>query len=109
MKNILFSSLLTATIVLIGQSYPVLFGLLVYFGFAYLFATKIMVPIILEQNRRIFGSDSYKFMPIDYFFEIVSSVVWPVSFIMISIIEYDTLKKLYNLPSIRNPFFWEEK
>lgn len=109
MKNILFSSLLTATIVLIGQSYPVLFGLLVYFGFAYLFATKIMVPVITAVNCRIFDLGSYKLDSNDYAFTVVLSVVWPVSFIVISIIEYDTLKKLYNLPSIRNPFFWEGK
>jgi len=40
---------------------------------------------------------------------VMFSIFWPIAAITIGLFDYSFFKELYNLPSWRLPFYWEEK
>ena len=104
MKNIIISSVIASTLVLLGQNYPFLFILIVYFGIAFFLRTKMFVPVI--NSMKIYNK---KWQMDDHFASFIMTILWPVSFFVIGATEYELLKDLYNLPSFRLPYYWDDE
>jgi hypothetical protein len=100
MKNHLITALFSMAGMLMAQNFPILTGFLVYIIFAFL-VDKYVVKVGMDENVKMDGGEIF----LRFFF----GAVWPVSFFMLGMIEYPLFKKVYNLPSIRNPFYWPEK
>jgi hypothetical protein len=99
MKNNLITAVFTMVGFLMAQNFPILTGFLVYLAFAFLidnYVTKVALSYYESESEEL----AFRF-----FF----GLLWPVSFFIVTVIEYEKLKKFYNLPSIRNPFYWPEK
>jgi len=98
MKDNLITAVFTMVGFLMAQNFPVLTGFLVYLALAFLmdrYITKVAIEEVSVDNEHVFR----------FFF----AIVWPVSFFVLIICENEKFKEVYNLPSIRNPFYWPEK
>lgn len=104
MKNTIISSIIASTLVLLGQNYPCFFILIVYLGIAFFLKTKMFVPVI--NNFKIYDK---KWETDDYVASYFMAIIWPLSFIIIGVMEYEFFKNLYNLPSLRLPFYWDDE
>ena len=99
MKDNLITAVFTMVGFLMAQNFPVLTGFLVYLAFAFLmdrYITKVAMEYELEFDD-------------NYGFRFIFALLWPIFAIILFISEYDRFKEVYNLPSIRNPFYWPEK
>ena len=104
MKNTFISSIIASTLVLLGQNYPCFFILVVYLGIAFFLRSKMFVPVI--NSFKIYDK---KWEIDDHVASFIMTMIWPVSFVIIGAAEYELFKNLYNLPSFRLPYYWDDE
>lgn len=103
MKNTIKTILLTIFGVLFFQTFPALSFCAAYLYVAYL-SDKYVFSLCFTTNYEgnIEETDSF-------FERFMASMFWPVTIFAAYTVYFETLDKKYNLPRLRNPFYWPNK
>lgn len=93
---------LTGIVALFATKLPVLFMVTLYILIGYS-GIKFIFNNLVAKHRVDKTPDST-----DVLFMTIFALLWPLTFPIILMLEFDNLRKHFNLPYVRNPFYYKK-